>query len=82
MALIPEPTSEQIQALDVARRYFNQAASQARTQLMALDAFGTRGLVAAEFAQSFHRTSEMCEMVLEMFPDGESTTNGRTSVAV
>jgi hypothetical protein len=69
MALIPEPTAEQIQALNVVRGYFNLAASQARTQLMTVAPFGARGLVAAEFAQSFHRTSEMCEMVLEMFPD-------------
>ena len=72
MALIPEPTDEQIHALDVAKNYFHQAACQARTQLMTLNSLGTRGMVAAEFAQSFHRTSEMCEMVLEMFPSGSA----------
>lgn len=70
MALIPEPTLDQKHALDVVRSYFDVAASQARTQLMTLNSFGTRGLVAAEFAQSFRRSSDMCEMVLEMFTPG------------
>ena len=67
MALILEPTREQLQALNIARGYFNLAASNARTYLMTINSTGTRGLVAAEFAQGFRRSSDICEMVLEVF---------------
>ena len=67
MALILEPTVEQLQALDVVRGYFNIAACNAQTHLMTINVIGTRGLVAAEFAQGFRRSSDMCEMILEVF---------------
>jgi hypothetical protein len=67
MALILEPTREQLQALDIARGYFNLAACNAQTHLMTINTVGSRGLVAAEFAQGFRRSSDICEMVLEVF---------------
>jgi hypothetical protein len=67
MALIPAPTLDQKHAIDVARAYFATAASQAQTHLMTISTVNPRGMVAAEFAQGFRRTSEMCQMVLEVF---------------
>lgn len=78
MALIPEPTAEQLRAIGVVRGYFLAAANQARTQLMTLNAFGTQGLVAAEFAQSFLGAGEMCGMVLELF----AANHGVVSIAL
>jgi hypothetical protein len=40
-----------------------------------LDAFGTRGLVAAEFARSFVGAGEMCDMVLELFEAGREAVS-------
>ena len=67
MALILEPTVAQLHALDIVKGYFNLAACNAQTQLMTISFTGTRGLVAAEFAQGFRRSSDMCEMILEVF---------------
>jgi hypothetical protein len=67
MALILEPTREQLRALAIVRSYFNLAACNAQTHLMTISTAGSRGLVAAEFAQGFRRSSDICEMVLEVF---------------
>jgi hypothetical protein len=67
MVIIPPPTPHQKQALGVARAYFETAATHAQTHLMTLSTVGARGMVAAEFAQSFRRSSEVCQMVLEVF---------------
>ncbi len=67
MTLILEPTAEQLHALDVVKSYFNLAACNAHTHLMTISFIGTRGLVASEFAQGFRRSSDMCEMILEVF---------------
>ena len=78
MALILEPTCEQLQALDIVRGYFNLAACNAQTHLMMINTAGSRGLVAAEFAQGFRRSSDICEMVLEVFDAAQGTTRERS----